>query len=164
MKLLSREDALASGSTTYFTGKPCRNGHISPRNAKTRHCNKCMEERNRRNGRKSRERSRHDRPWVILIRGVRSRAKQRGVPFSLTKEWAEERWTGKCEITGLPFDLGMSGSGPNTRSPSIDRIDPSKGYYPDNCRIVLHCVNALKQSEGDIEMKEVVNALYNYFK
>lgn len=100
----------------------------------------------------------------ILMRGVRSRSKDRGVDCTLTKEWAESIWTGKCAITGIQFDLTMNRSGPNTRSPSVDRIDQKIRYHPENCRIVLHCVNALKQSGADNEMKEVVKALHEYFQ
>ena len=46
---------------------------------------------------------------------------------------------GFCELTGVEF---------NTRdrrkfnSPSIDRIDSSRGYTPDNIRIVCFAINA----------------------
>jgi hypothetical protein len=40
MDIITRQQALAQGLTHYFTGKPCKEGHIAPRFAK---CCKCVE-------------------------------------------------------------------------------------------------------------------------
>ena len=40
----SRKEALASNQTRYFTGKPCKRGHIKERYAKTGTCVVCMAE------------------------------------------------------------------------------------------------------------------------
>lgn len=42
--LSSRKEALASNQVRYFTGKPCKNGHIEQRYAKTGTCVVCMHE------------------------------------------------------------------------------------------------------------------------
>lgn len=36
-----RKEASALGEPRYFTGKPCKNGHISERNTKSGHCMDC---------------------------------------------------------------------------------------------------------------------------
>lgn len=41
MDIITRKDALAQGLTHYFTGKPCKRGHIAARYVKTRSCIKC---------------------------------------------------------------------------------------------------------------------------
>ncbi len=41
-----RADALSAGAETYETGKPCKRGHVSPRNAQNGHCLACQQERN----------------------------------------------------------------------------------------------------------------------
>ena len=41
MELLTRKDALSIGAKYYFTGKPCRNGHLSKRQVKTYKCLEC---------------------------------------------------------------------------------------------------------------------------
>jgi len=41
MQLLSRKDAIDSGSSQYFTGEACKFGHISPRYTKTCVCTDC---------------------------------------------------------------------------------------------------------------------------
>ena len=37
-----RKSARASGAKTYFTGKPCSNGHIAPRYTKSGACKECV--------------------------------------------------------------------------------------------------------------------------
>ena len=44
-------EALAYGLETYFTGGPCKHGHVSPRDAHSRECLKCAGERFREPGR-----------------------------------------------------------------------------------------------------------------
>ena len=39
--IISRDDAIAQGLTHYFTGKPCKHGHIDKRYVKDRNCFKC---------------------------------------------------------------------------------------------------------------------------
>ena len=46
----SREDAKARGLDRYFTGSPCKHGHIAPRYVSTTNCVVCQTERARRNG------------------------------------------------------------------------------------------------------------------
>jgi hypothetical protein len=41
MPIITRKDALAQGLTHYFTGKPCKRGHVSARYAKTANCVEC---------------------------------------------------------------------------------------------------------------------------
>lgn len=42
MELLSRTDAISNRSLRYFTGKPCKRGHISERYTKTSMCIECL--------------------------------------------------------------------------------------------------------------------------
>jgi len=100
-------------------------------------------------------------PWNPLLVGAKRRAKIKNVSFDLTPEWAAARWTGYCELTGLPF------SGPDKRvgyknrnmSPSIDRIDPDGPYTQNNCRIILWAINCFKRDSSDSEMYEIAKAL-----
>ena len=84
--------------------------------------------------------------WVRNLTGnARYRARQKGLEFTITSDWVRERLErGVCEVTGEPFIYGRGmARGPN--SPSLDRIDPSKGYTPDNTRVVIWAYNAAKQ-------------------
>lgn len=103
-----------------------------------------------------------EKPWMPLLYGAKQRAKDDGLPFSLTKEWMESRWTGRCELTGIQF-RGGRGKGPSTIfSASIDKIVPSLGYVPENCRLILKGVNWLKGNGTDDQMYEIAFALIQY--
>lgn len=82
-------------------------------------------------------------PWWRLLYAAEGRAKKRGIPFTLTPEWAEANWTGKCETSGLDFFIS-TGVRRGCFSPSIDQIEPKKGYTPENSRFVLWAINAMK--------------------
>lgn len=85
-------------------------------------------------------RKREEREVSALI-GARNRAKQKGMDFDLTKEWVKAR-ADRCELSGLPFRPEYDGvHGRNPFAPSVDRIDSSRGYTQDNCRVILYCLN-----------------------
>lgn len=46
MEVISRKESIERGLTRYFTGKPCKNGHISERVTKKCDCVECNIERN----------------------------------------------------------------------------------------------------------------------
>lgn len=111
----------------------------------------------------SQEKSRSS-PWHragALITWVRARAAKRGMDFDLTREWAEQKLeTGSCEITGLNFEYSRNG---NDRFqpfiPSVDRIDSSKGYTQDNCRMVVWIYNMAKAEWDDDTVLKMATAL-----
>jgi hypothetical protein len=47
MEIIRRKEASARGLTRYFTGKPCRRGHVSDRIVSTLTCCECKRERER---------------------------------------------------------------------------------------------------------------------
>lgn len=44
MEIISRQDAIERGLSRYFTGKPCKHGHVSERNVASRMCCECRDE------------------------------------------------------------------------------------------------------------------------
>lgn len=109
--------------------------------------------------RKWRARTREQRAATSLVSGAKYRAVKKNLPFDLTKEWVLSRWTGHCELSGLPFSVRYDSPGPKFYSPSIDRIDPKLGYTQANCRVVLWAVNSLKHDGTDADMYRVAKAL-----
>lgn len=98
------------------------------------------------------------RPWRNMLQAAKERAAKKGVPFSLSDAWMRQNWTGRCALTGIEF--GNTGKGPSRFSPSVDRIDPAKGYTPDNCRIILNRLNSLKGDDpNDDFMLELARLL-----
>lgn len=76
-----------------------------------------------------------------LLRSAQKRAKDRGTECTITREWVVEKLrAGVCELTGLPL-IFVTGLGRSAFSPSIDRIDQTKGYTPENSRVILTAVN-----------------------
>lgn len=103
--------------------------------------------------------SREALPWKHLLHAAQQRAKKKSVEFALTEAWAIANWTGRCALTDIEFHGPGKGSGPQFYSPSIDRIVPSVGYTPENCRFVLWAANALKHVGTDADMYLVAEAL-----
>jgi hypothetical protein len=100
---------------------------------------------------------RRRRPWKTIENAKRSNAKKRNIPYALTAKWFELNYQRGCAITGLAFCPGHGVIGP--LSATVDRIDPSKGYTPRNCRLVLHAVNAMRGSGDDELMMRIARAI-----
>ncbi len=87
-----------------------------------------------------------------LLYKARERAKAKGLEFTLSHEWVEERVAyGYCEVTGIRFSFKRPKGDRSTRrslcrinTPSLDRIDPKLGYTPDNCQVVCWGYNQMK--------------------
>lgn len=108
------------------------------------------------------QRARIALPWKPLLKSAEERARKKNVPFTLTPEWAVGRWTGRCEVTNVPFGIGLRVSGPKLLSPSIDRRVPALGYVPENCRFVIWAVNALKYDGSDDDMIAIARLVVEY--
>ena len=106
---------------------------------------------------------RAESPWYQAVFGSGQRARDHGLEHDLTKEWALATYTDVCSLTGIPFIVAAKSaagrSGGRPYSPSIDRINPLKGYTQDNCRWVLHAVNNFKGEMTDAEMFTIAAAL-----
>jgi hypothetical protein len=102
-----------------------------------------------------------------LMNGAHKRARQKGVPCSLTAAWCERAAKQThCSVTGIAFEYGerLRGTSVDPRTPSLDRIDPKKGYTPDNVRLVCHWVNVARGELTDAQFKRMIgytaDALY----
>ena len=111
-----------------------------------------------------RQQQRLQHPWKNLFYGCRDRALKRGLEFNLTDDWAKTRWTGYCELSGIPFIIGPKTPAEKSYAPSIDKIDPCKGYTQDNCRFILFSLNTFKWSGNDSQMLEIARIFIEYQK
>ena len=107
--------------------------------------------------------ARRKRPHIQILTPVKIRAKNAGLPFDLTKEWAEARYTGRCELSGIPFEYNSERHWDRTFSLSVDRIIPELGYIQSNCRFILCSINMLKGNATDEDIKIVIKKLYEYW-
>ena len=80
-----------------------------------------------------------------LWRSARNRAKKAGLPFTITREWVAERVErGVSELTGMPIVLeAHEWYQVHPSAPSLDRIDSSKGYTPENTMLVCAAENQI---------------------
>ena len=60
---------------------------------------------------------------------------------------------GNCAVTGLAMNT-QKGAGIRFTSPSLDRIDNTKGYEPGNVRWVCYAVNTMKGKMTDQELRD----------
>ncbi len=94
-----------------------------------------------------------------LVAYARKRARDHGHAFSLDAHVADLQARidlGHCELTGIPFRLE---GGKQWNSPSIDRIEPEKGYTIDNVRLILFGLNAALGSWGEDRLVQMVEAM-----
>lgn len=79
-----------------------------------------------------------------LLNASKQRAKEKGLEHSLTKDDLKELFPvdGRCPVFGIILE--WNGEGFRETSPSIDRIDPTKGYTKDNVQIISWKANRIK--------------------
>lgn len=93
-----------------------------------------------------------------LTRNSKRGAKERNIPFHLTKEDIKGLLiasNGICALSGLPMDTMFN----SQMKASIDRIDSSKGYTMDNVQIVAGCVNRAKNALSQKDFVKLCKAV-----
>lgn len=105
--------------------------------------------------------TRRRRDWAdTLVRGSRSSARTRGLSHSISKELLHRLWAeqgGRCKWLGVEM-LDVVGE----RDPlqvSLDRIDPKRGYEPDNVALTTMLANLGRSTCSAGRFKEVVEIL-----
>jgi hypothetical protein len=89
-----------------------------------------------------------------MISDAKKRAIKKKITFNLTDHDVREMFfmsEGKCSLTDLPFhapDGEKKRYWKNPFAPSIDRIDNSLGYTPDNVRLVCVAMNLAMHQWG----------------
>jgi hypothetical protein len=85
----------------------------------------------------------------VMLRSAKSRAKENNLEFDIDLQYLQSVVTDYCPIDGLPFDwerhLATDKSLP-LATPSLDRIDSSKGYVKGNVKIIGWKWNAKKSN------------------
>jgi len=179
--LPTREEAKAVGHTFFYTGKPCKRGHIAARYTSSPICAECVklnytkrkprtlaELKQRYDAdpekfrRMERDRARRDpkRYWVKhVLKNAAARAERVGVPFGLTTEYVLSITPEVCPVFGTPFIFVGNGSvGPD--SASLDRLVPARGYVPGNVVVISHFANTIKNNASAKEVARVAAWMY----
>ncbi|MDB9799897.1 hypothetical protein OAB71_01300 [Candidatus Pelagibacter sp.] len=63
----------------------------------------------------------------------------------------------KCPVLGVDMEISKLGSKKNDLTPSIDRIDPKKGYVKDNIIVVSMRANRIKTDATVDEIRRVAD-------
>ena len=82
---------------------------------------------------------------------ARGRSKKKGILFDL--EFVDITIPETCPLLGIPLRMGKRTAGFD--SPTLDRIDPSKGYVKGNVWVISRRANMIK-SDASIEEIEMV--------
>lgn len=118
----------------------------------TPHCTKCEK--------KDRLKRKFDDKEKELLRAAKGRARNKLLDFDL--ELTDIIIPKKCPVLGTPLKLNFGKVGHT--SPTIDRIDSSKGYTKDNICIISHRANTLKSNGTLEELEAVLNYMIRTLK
>lgn len=173
MQIISRESARAAGLKRFFTGKPCRRGHVAQRYVSYGGCCACERTKlaawkNTPGGRQSlrkynrtpkalakcrayRKRRKIRDPWCDMLHAAKQRAKRLRLPFNI--DVAKLRIPDRCPVLGITLVPGNRKK--HDWSPSLDRLVPELGYVNSNVRVISYRANMLKNNATAGELRAV---------
>jgi hypothetical protein len=144
------------------TGKKVRRYWIDSR------CNTCQRLRiatkRLKPGYKEREKA-FARSWKVrntaayLIKGCKARAVEKNIPFNLKP--SDLTIPKICPILKHPMHLA---EGYSEYSPSVDRVDNSKGYVKGNVAVISRLANAMKNHCDEKQLKVFAKNIIPYVK
>jgi len=88
-----------------------------------------------------------------LLSDAKRRAKRNGLEFDLTVD--DIVIPEVCPVLGIPIHRDCEMTARNN-SPSLDRIDNSKGYVKGNVRVISWRANAIKRDSTIEELKKII--------
>jgi hypothetical protein len=114
---------------------------------------KRYKENPQRNSQHSQRRKQTDPVWYILL-SAKARAKKNGLEFNL--ERGDFEVPAVCPALGIPLFWGeRTYMAKNHNAPSLDRLDPTKGYVKGNVRVISNRANFIKTNATAEELRLV---------
>jgi hypothetical protein len=102
-------------------------------------------------------------PYQKYITKFISKIKQYTIDTDITKEFLESMFKGadhSCMITKIPFEYtNFYGGLKNPYAPSLDQINPGKGYYKDNVQLVSNFINRAKNDMTNESLLVLLNKI-----
>lgn len=181
MNKISRKDAKTQGLKRYYTGKPCLRGHVSERYVSGGRCYTCnlkgagayyhqnkedvcakkalayKKDPTKRLACTASWRKDHFLKHRFSI--LRSGATDRKKEFTLTFD--DLVFPENCPALGIKLDYHKRGRGAAFNSPTVDRIDSTKGYIPGNVIVVSHLANRIKSNATPEQITKVAEFYSN---
>lgn len=93
----------------------------------------------------------------IMFMAARRRARKAGLPFTITLE--NIQIPDRCPVLGISMRRGKGNGNHQPCSPTLDRIDPEKGYVPGNVWVICYKANRMKSDATIEELELLVQAL-----
>lgn len=91
-------------------------------------------------------------PWPPILRTARARAKEKGIEFTITRD--DFLIPTHCPYLGvILWEHDYEGKVIWLNQPSLDRIDPSKGYIPGNVQVISVRANRAKSDLSEQELR-----------
>ncbi len=84
-----------------------------------------------------------------MLRNARNRAAKSGVEFALTRD--DIHIPERCPVLGIKLRRNCV-RGPAVTSPSLDRLNPRRGYTADNVVVMSHQANLIKSNVSSREL------------
>ena len=84
----------------------------------------------------------------LTLNRIKHRALYKGIAFDI--DLSDITYPEKCPVFG--FDLVRNYKVPQFNSPSVDRIDPSKGYVKGNVQVISQLANLMKQNATPVQL------------
>lgn len=97
-----------------------------------------------------------------ILYSAKIRAAKRNLVYQLDYEWLSNLYNnqnGRCLLTQLELSFNSSGDRcQQPFSPSLDRINPKKGYTKENTRLVCTAINVALNQHGEDIFREVAES------
>lgn len=168
MEIITQKDAKEKGLIFYFTGKPCKHGHITYRMVSGGGCRECKNLKSKQdyiaNPEKSKKyhREYHKKNYTTEKRRIKYFKNIEGELLSHAKGRAiKNDMEFNLKITDIVIpeycpvlNLKMFET-PDTY-PSLDRLDNSKGYTKENVFVISKRANRLKSDASLEELKSII--------
>lgn len=107
------------------------------------------------------DRYREKYPNRRVYSAAKNRAKNRGIEFDI--DYEDVIIPDKCPILDIPLFVHIGTKGGRPNSPSLDRIDNSKGYVKGNVQVISHMANSMKSTANVEQLLVFANWIKNNY-
>ena len=92
-----------------------------------------------------------------ILKGCKKRADQLGISFDIVASDICDSAPDVCPILGFRLSWGERKGKSTDNSPSLDRIDPSRGYIEGNVQWISYMANRMKSNATLEQLKTFAN-------